>query len=479
MPRELPVGDRPDAHRLRKHALHPRRQPDERRDRGVRASIAEERALEVAERPVEAIVVPVEAAARLGDADQEVEQDRAKERVVGGGIASGVGAGVDRSRRLAAELLQRDERVLTATKAIGALLDERPDQRPILVERRAVAAIVLLEGEREALPRIVELAQEVGERAEREGAQRMVELGRPRRHGNRYRLGGRSLHPVRALSLVRASQRDLSNRRARAPRRLAARLVTRHRSRGRHLAVVTRRAGSPRTSTRCGSVTEATRANDPAAARARALRAAVDGALGPSSRHRGPHAVAAPLQRLGELVVGRLAHREPGREARVPEQLREPHVPDPGHHPLVDEDVAEQPRWIRRAESRDEIRDTRGVGEQIGAESTRHARIELEHRPVPLGRLPARRAQDEPRATSPGPLADRSDTPAPVHPEMTAKDDIALEAEQQVLAHRVDRLEHAAVDRLGDVRHEPARVGRRRPDPLADEWAEPRGGSME
>ena len=73
----------------------------------------------------------------------------------------------------------------------------------------------------------------------------------------------------------------------------------------------------------------------------------------------------------------------------------------------------------------------------------------------------------------------RADTPAPVHPEMTAKDDIALEAEQQVLAHRVDRLEHPAVDRLGHVRHEPARVGRRRLDPLADEWAEPRGGSME
>ena len=107
------------------------------------------------------------------------------------------------------------------------------------------------------------------------------------------------------------------------------------------------------------------------------------------------------------------------------------------------------------------------------------ARIELSAPARSTGSPPSAACAGRATGDPPGPLADPCDTPAPVHPEMTAKNDIALEAEQQVLAHRVDRLEHPAVDRLGHVRHEPARVGRRRRDPLADEWAEPRGGSME
>ena len=99
--------------------------------------------------------------------------------------------------------------------------------------------------------------------------------------------------------------------------------------------------------------------------------------------------------------------------------------------------------------------------------------------PVPLRRFPSRRAQDEPRAPPPGSLAHGPDAPAPVHPEMAAEDDVALEPEQQVLSHCVDRLQDAAVDPLSDVRHEPARVGRRRLDPFADQGTEPRGRAME
>ena len=45
---------------------------------------------------------------------------------------------------------------------------------------------------------------------------------------------------------------------------------------------------------------------------------------------------------------------------------------------------------------------SRLVGEQVGAEPTGDARVELEHRPVPLRRLPPRCAEDEPRLTAPG-----------------------------------------------------------------------------
>ncbi len=120
--------------------------------------------------------------------------------------------GVDRGGRLAGELLEGDERVLAPAQPVGALLDERPDERPVLVERRAVTAVVLLEGEGKGLAGLVELAEEVREGAERERTQRMVELWRARRHGDRYRADGPIPAPCRALPLVRRVSLDLSNR---------------------------------------------------------------------------------------------------------------------------------------------------------------------------------------------------------------------------------------------------------------------------
>ena len=117
---------------------------------------------------------------------------------------------------LARELLERDQRVVAAAQPIGALLDEVADERPVLVERGPVLADVLLEGERERLACVVELAQEVGERAERERAQGVMELRRAGGHEDRYPTAAHDPCPGRA---------------------------------GRLRA----RAGSPRTSTRCGS----------------------------------------------------------------------------------------------------------------------------------------------------------------------------------------------------------------------------------
>jgi hypothetical protein len=88
--------------------------PDERGDRGVRASLPEERALELGIGPVERLVDPIEAPARLGDPEQQVDENGAEERVVLRGITARVRAGVDPRGRLARELLEGDQRVVAA-----------------------------------------------------------------------------------------------------------------------------------------------------------------------------------------------------------------------------------------------------------------------------------------------------------------------------------------------------------------------------
>ena len=117
---------------------------------------------------------------------QEVDEHGAEQRIVLGRLAARVRAGVDACGGLARELLERDQRVVAATQPRRARLDEVAHERPVLVERRPVAADMLLERERKRLARVVELAQEVRERAERERAKGVVELRRARGHVDRY-----------------------------------------------------------------------------------------------------------------------------------------------------------------------------------------------------------------------------------------------------------------------------------------------------
>ena len=79
----------------------------------------------------------------------------------------------DRGGGLAQQLVERDPRVLARRQRARARLDERPHERPVLVERRPVALHVLLERERQ-LVAFLERAAEEDERAEAEGAQREV-----------------------------------------------------------------------------------------------------------------------------------------------------------------------------------------------------------------------------------------------------------------------------------------------------------------
>src|SRR5262249_26773128 len=68
-----------------------------------------------------------------------------------------------------------------------------------------------------------------------------------------------------------------------------------------------------------------------------------------------------------------------------------------------------------------------------------------EHGAVPGAAPGPPAAQDEPRPTGPR-LAARTHRPASAHAQMRAEDDAAVEAQDEVLADRLDSLEPAAVE---------------------------------
>ena len=258
--RELAVGGGPHPDAVAELPLDPGRDADERRDRDVRAALAEQRALELGVGAVERGVVPVEAAARLRHADQEVDEDGTEERVVLGRAAARVRTRVDACRRLAGELVERDRRILPAAKPVGPRLDEVAHERPVLVERRAGRAAVLLECKRKRVALVLELAQEVRERAEHEPTQRVVELRRANGHALRYAPAGAN---PRSDGLARRAG-DLA---ARAPVRRAV------------------------------PVAQAARCDRRPAARAGTPRASVDRPIGPCARHGASHRRPAPRER--------------------------------------------------------------------------------------------------------------------------------------------------------------------------------------
>src|SRR5581483_8275266 len=158
--------------------LRPDREPDERRQRGVGALLAEQRRLQVGVGALERVVVPVEAAARLRRGDEQAEQDRAEERLLVRGLRPGVGAREDARRRLPRQLLEREQRVVAAAQPLRARLDEAAHEGAVFVQRGAVPLRVLLEREGQLLAALLQVAEQVGERAEHEGAEREVEVRR-------------------------------------------------------------------------------------------------------------------------------------------------------------------------------------------------------------------------------------------------------------------------------------------------------------
>jgi hypothetical protein len=158
----------PHAHAVAEHDLATGREADERRDRPVRAATAEQRLLELLVRPVERSVVPVEAAARLRDAEQQREQ-HALERFVAEESRGG----------LRAHVLHRELCVLPVLELARPRFDEVANERTVLVQGRAPTRSVLLERERQ----LRVLRREHVERAEAEAAKRAVERWSASGHG--------------------------------------------------------------------------------------------------------------------------------------------------------------------------------------------------------------------------------------------------------------------------------------------------------
>ena len=185
---QLARGRDPNPQPVGELHLRSNREPEQRRDGGVGAALAEERALELDVGPVEGLVAPVEAAAGLGDVGEQRQHDRPQERLVAG--LAGMGGGVDGSGGLAAKILDREPRVGERAQPLGPRLDVAAGERPVLVERARPARGVLLERERE-LVTACDVVREQREARQTEQAQGAVEVRGA--HGHGWPLRARSL----------------------------------------------------------------------------------------------------------------------------------------------------------------------------------------------------------------------------------------------------------------------------------------------
>ena len=146
-------------------------------------------------------------------------------------------------------------------------------------------------------------------------------------------------------------------------------------------------------------------------------------------------------------------------------------------------------RWSRIASPTARPRSPRRMRAAISSSRGGRSRMSGPSRGMPrawsssTGPFHCRASTFEPRRTSHGrprtSAAARHKRPAAVHPQVAAEHVAALEAEQQVLAHCLDRKETAAVELLGDPADLRARVRRLHLDLLADERLEAARGAME
>ena len=351
-----------------------------------RRPASEERALELAVDPVERPVLPVEAAAGLGGRDEQRQQDRAERAARSALGPPACAAREDRRGRLAAQLVERDPRVLGPARRTPAT-------------RRGRAAAV---GTRKA-PSCSSTTNGIspcsrsgpsGEGGQAERAQGLDRCGarpssrlfsRGRDHLRRDRSGQ---HPDRAAVSVAATPIS---------------------------------AGSRGTSTRSGCRRPGRGRGSLAAPRARPADQPVDAvpARRPSSESRISRAAASRAR--PELARRRLCERPPGRELRLPERLRLPLVADPGDEPLVEDRIADGTALVAAAELRDHVgRDPRRPLEDVWAEPRMPRACSSSTGPFHWRPSSARAAEHEPRPSAqlgaPG-----DERPAPVHPQVARR----------------------------------------------------------
>ena len=129
-------------------------------------------------------------------------------------------------------------------------------------------------------------------------------------------------------------------------------------------------------------------------------------------------------------------------------------LPMPAATRLVEQHLADRPRRVRpRARTLDGDGDPRVVVEQVGAEAAQRgvegdarAVEQLEHRPAELdGHEAVRAAASATRSAASAPSArpSRIDVPRAGHAQVGVQDAAVVEGREQVLAARLDGLEHA------------------------------------
>ena len=192
--RELTGRRSPHADAVAELDRRAEREPDQRRDRRVGVLAAEERDLELGVGALEGAVLPVEAAAALGGRNEERQQHAVEERRVLARRGPGVRAREDRSGGLAAQILEREPRVLARHEPVGPPLDVAAHERSVLVQRGPPERRMLLEGERQLGPPR-DLFVEEAEGAETEAAERAMDVRSAYRHSL-------PLRPARLLSCL-------------------------------------------------------------------------------------------------------------------------------------------------------------------------------------------------------------------------------------------------------------------------------------
>ena len=128
---------------------------------------------------------------------------------------------------------------------------------------------------------------------------------------------------------------------------------------------------------------------------------------------------------------------------------------------------------------RDHCGEIRRLREDVRPEPAGAARGQLEHRPVPENRFVVRGTEHEPRTSDPRALLARPHLPAPPHPQVATEDEPALEAQEQVLAQRLHRLEPPSVEPLGEAPGRGLRMRRLDLHLLADQHLEPARRSVQ
>ena len=192
---------------------------------------------------------------------------------------------------------------------------------------------------------------------------------------------------------------------------------------------------------------------------ARADLAAVDRARQRAVRaHAGLQDTPRLLEQRGQRLVAEGAQRGPGVDPQGVQRLAADDVADARRDRLVEQDLADGPGAGRtRARTLDGDVDARVGIEQIRAEVSQ-GRVkgdagpveQLEHGPAELhgaGSVGAQRQPGIPRRATPR-LALGVDVPYPGHAQVRMEDAAVLEGQEQMLAPRLDRCEHLAVERF-------------------------------